>query len=111
MLIFVYFCRVMKIAIIGYGKMGHAIERIALERGHQIVSVIDADNTAEFDSDAFASADAAIEFSTPGAAPENIKRAAGRGVPVVCGSTGWYDRKAEVDEAVTTAFNTVFNAA
>lgn len=93
----------MKIAIIGYGKMGHAIERIALERGHQIVSVIDADNTAEFDSDAFASADAAIEFSTPGTAPENIKRAAARGVPVVCGSTGWYDRKAEVDEAVLNA--------
>ncbi|MDE5669381.1 MAG: 4-hydroxy-tetrahydrodipicolinate reductase [Duncaniella sp.] len=93
----------MKIAIIGYGKMGHAIERIALERGHQIVSVIDADNTAEFDSDAFASADAAIEFTTPSTAPVNIARSAERGVPVVCGSTGWADRRAEVEEAVLNA--------
>ncbi len=83
--------------------MGHAIERIALERGHQIVSVIDADNTAEFDSDAFASADAAIEFTTPSTAPDNVMRAASRGVPVVCGSTGWYARKAEVEEAVLNA--------
>lgn len=98
-----YFCNVMKIAIIGYGKMGHAIERIALERGHQIVSVIDVDNSAEFDSDAFASADAAIEFTTPSTAPENVMRAASRGVPVVCGSTGWYARKAEVEEAVLNA--------
>lgn len=90
----------MKIAIIGYGKMGHAIERIALERGHQIVSVIDADNTSEFDSDAFGSADAAIEFTTPSTAAENVMRAASRGVSVVCGSTGWYARKAEVEEAV-----------
>lgn len=83
--------------------MGHAIERIALERGHQIVSVIDADNADEFDSDAFASADAAIEFTTPSTAPGNVMRAAGRGVSVVCGSTGWYDRKAEVEEAVLKA--------
>lgn len=93
----------MKIAIIGYGKMGHAIERIAIERGHQIVSVIDADNTAEFDSDAFASADTAIEFTTPSTAPDNVMRAAERGVPVVCGSTGWYARRAEVEEAVLAA--------
>lgn len=103
LLIFVYFCSVMKIAIIGYGKMGRAIERIALERGHEIVSVIDADNTAEFDSDEFASADAAIEFTTPATAPENVMRAARRGVPVVCGSTGWYARKPEVEEAVLAA--------
>ena len=83
--------------------MGHAIERIALERGHQIVSVIYADNTAEFDSDAFASADAAIEFTTPSTAPVNIVRSAERGVPVVCGSTGWADRRAEVEEAVLNA--------
>ena len=83
--------------------MGHAIERIALERGHEIVSVIDADNTDCFDSEAFASADAAIEFTTPATAPANVMRAASKGVPVVCGSTGWADRRAEVEKAVTEA--------
>lgn len=83
--------------------MGHAIERIALERGHQIVSVVNIENTAEFDSDAFASADVAIEFTTPDAAPGNVIRSAQRGVPVVCGSTGWYDKRAEVEEAVLAA--------
>lgn len=93
----------MKIAIIGYGKMGHAIERIALERGHEIVAVIDADNTADIEGEAFASADVAIEFTTPATAPGNVMRAAGAGVPVVCGSTGWADRRAEVEQAVTEA--------
>lgn len=83
--------------------MGHAIERIALERGHEIVSVIDADNTDCFDSEAFASADAAIEFTTPATAPANVMRAASKGVPVVCGSTGWAGRRAEVEKAVTEA--------
>ena len=83
--------------------MGHAIERIALERGHEIVSVIDADNTDCFDSEAFASADAAIEFTTPATAPANVMRAASKGVPVVCVSTGWADRRAEVEKAVTEA--------
>ena len=61
----------MKIAILGYGKMGHAIERIALSRGHEIVAAIDVDNRAEIDSPAFASADVAIEFSNPTAAFAN----------------------------------------
>ena len=55
--------------------MGHAIERIARERGHEIVSIIDVDNNADIDSDAFASADAAIEFTTPATAPDNVMRA------------------------------------
>ncbi len=93
----------MKIALIGYGKMGHAIERIALERGHDIVSVIDAGNTADFESEAFASADAAIEFTTPSTAPANVMRAASHGVPVVCGSTGWAASRDEVERHVTEA--------
>jgi len=74
----------MKIALIGYGKMGHMIESVALERGHEIVARIDA-------GDAFAlnGADVAIEFTTPATAKENILRAWAQGVPVVCGSTGW----------------------
>ncbi len=93
----------MKIAIIGYGKMGHAIERIALERGHEIVAIIDADNTGDMDSKAFASADVAIEFTTPATAPDNIKRTVRAGVPVICGSTGWSAHREEVEKSVTEA--------
>lgn len=93
----------MKIALIGYGKMGHAIERIAIERGHEIVSVIDINNNSDIESEAFASADAAIEFTTPATAPANIVRAAAAGVPVVCGSTGWAARREEVEKMVNQA--------
>ena len=79
----------MKIALIGYGKMGHMIESIARERGHEIVSIIDQNNLDEFESNAFASADVAIEFTTPQTAEQNILRAWKAGVPVVCGTTGW----------------------
>ena len=79
----------MKIALIGYGKMGHIIESIAIERGHEIVCVIDKDNVEDFNSAAFASADVAIEFTTPQTAEANILRAWAAGVPVVSGTTGW----------------------
>ena len=79
----------MKIALIGYGKMGHMIESIARERGHEIVSIIDQNNLDEFESNTFASADVAIEFTTPQTAADNILRAWKAGVPVVCGTTGW----------------------
>lgn len=79
----------MKIALIGYGKMGHIIEQVALARGHQIVARIDIDNLYDFDSPAFADADVAIEFTTPMTAKDNILRSWERGVLVVCGSTGW----------------------
>jgi 4-hydroxy-tetrahydrodipicolinate reductase len=79
----------MKIALIGYGKMGHIIESVALERGHEVVCVIDKDNQGDFESLAFASADVAIEFTLPQMASVNILRAWESGVPVVCGTTGW----------------------
>ena len=79
----------MKIALIGYGKMGHMIASIARERGHEIVSIIDQNNLDEFESNAFASADVAIEFTTPQTAADNILRTWKAGVPVVCGTTGW----------------------
>ena len=69
--------------------MGHMIESIALDRGHEIVSIIDQNNLDEFESNAFASADVAIEFTTPQTAADNILRAWKAGVPVVCGTTGW----------------------
>ena len=76
----------MKIALIGYGKMGHIIESIALQRGHEIVCIIDKDNTDDFSCEAFASADVAIEFTTPHTAAQNILSAWKAGVPVVCGT-------------------------
>lgn len=79
----------MKIALIGYGKMGHMIEAIARHRGHDIVAIIDIDNLADFDSDAFRSADVAIEFTAPSVAEGNVRRCFEQGVKVVSGSTGW----------------------
>ena len=76
--------RLMKIALIGYGKMGHMIEEVALSRGHEIVARIDAGDAFELNG-----ADVAIEFTTPLTAKDNILRAWEQGVPVVCGSTGW----------------------
>lgn len=86
----------MKIALIGYGKMGKTIERIALDRGHEIVCTIDINNQQDFDSDAFRSADVAIEFTTPATAVDNYLKAFRQGVPVVSGSTGWVSRMPEI---------------
>ena len=79
----------MKIALIGYGKMGHIIESLAINRGHDVVCIIDKDNLHDFDSPDFATADVAIEFTTPQTAESNIMQAWKHGVPVVCGTTGW----------------------
>lgn len=79
----------MKIALIGYGKMGKMIEQIAISRGHEIVSVIDIDNQEDFESEAFKSADVAIEFTAPHVAYGNYLKAWKAGVKVVSGSTGW----------------------
>ncbi len=88
----------MKIALIGYGKMGHILEKVAKERGHEVVCIIDAGEQEKFDSEAFRSADCAIEFTTPYTAVENIKLAFGQGVPVVCGTTGWTAAMPEIKE-------------
>ena len=85
----------MKIALIGYGKMGKMIEQIALRRGHEIVSIIDIDNQQDFESEAFASADVAIEFTAPQAAYGNYLKAFAKGVKVVSGSTGWMKEHGE----------------
>ena len=99
----------MKIALIGYGKMGHMIEQIALERGHEIVSIIDVDNIEDFDSPAFVSADVAIEFTNPTAAFANYQRAFAHNVKVVSGSTGWIqEHKAEVERMCTEGGQTLF---
>ena len=84
----------MKIALIGYGKMGKEIEKIALSRGHEIVCIIDVDNRQDFESEAFRSADVAIEFTAPTVAYDNCLAAFHNGVKVVSGSTGWMNAHA-----------------
>jgi 4-hydroxy-tetrahydrodipicolinate reductase len=98
----------MKIALIGYGKMGKTIERIARERGHEIVSVIDLDNTDDFDSEAFRSADIAIEFTAPQVALSNYRRAFASGVAVVSGTTGWTEVLPALKKEIEVGGNTLF---
>lgn len=100
----------MKLALIGYGKMGHEIEQIAISRGHEIVSIIDVSNLNDFESEAFKSADVAIEFTRPDAALENYRRAFKAGVPVVAGTTGWLDHIDEIKSACENDEKTFFYA-
>jgi 4-hydroxy-tetrahydrodipicolinate reductase len=81
----------MKIAIIGYGKMGKAIEEIAIAKGHVIVLKINASNTFDFTKENIQKANVAIEFTGPDAAFENICNCIEWGVPIISGSTGWLD--------------------
>lgn len=98
----------MKIAIVGYGKMGHVVERIAKERGHQIVCCVDLGEEAKFESVEFKSADVAIEFTQPTSAVDNYLRAWKAGVPVVSGTTGWTSRMEEVKEMMRKAGGSLF---
>jgi 4-hydroxy-tetrahydrodipicolinate reductase len=82
----------MKIALIGYGKMGHAIEEIALQRGHEIVLKVGIENVQDNTIDNIKKADVAIEFTGPEIAFDNVIRCIEAGVPVVSGSTGWLQR-------------------
>lgn len=87
----------MKIALLGYGRMGKAIEEIAKARGHKIVAKIDKDNP----NDPIDSADVAINFSVPSAAVSNITNTLNQGVPVVCGTTGWLEHKSNIEQLCT----------
>jgi len=99
----------MKIALIGYGKMGKEIEKIALGRGHQIVSIIDVNNQEDFNSEAFKSADVAIEFTAPTVAYSNYIKAFNAGVKVVSGSTGWMDEHGdEIKDLCSKGGKTLF---
>ncbi len=87
----------MKIALIGYGKMGKAIEEIALQKQHEIVLKVDVSNTDEFTKENIGKADVAIEFTSPHTAFENVKKCLEYNVPVVCGSTGWLEKLNEIE--------------
>jgi 4-hydroxy-tetrahydrodipicolinate reductase len=83
----------MKIALLGYGRMGKAIEQISIDRGHTVVAKVDPDNTVG----SLSEADVAINFSVPNAAVENIKAALNLKVPVVCGTTGWLEHQKQIE--------------
>jgi len=86
----------MKIALIGYGKMGHAIEEIAVSRGHEIVLRVSTKNLEDNTVSNIQKADVAIEFSRPEIAFNNLTQCLDAGVPVVCGTTGWLNRFEEI---------------
>jgi 4-hydroxy-tetrahydrodipicolinate reductase len=100
----------MKIALVGYGKMGREIEKIAVERGHEIVSIIDIDNPEDLDSPQFLSAEVAIEFSRPQSAFANYQKCFERNVSVVAGTTGWLDHLEEVKNICKEQHKTFFYA-
>jgi len=91
----------MNIAIIGYGKMGKMIESIAVERGHHVILKIDVGNLSDFSPENLAKAHVAIEFTNPETAFANVTRCIEYGVPVVSGSTGWYNRLEEAKRICT----------
>ncbi len=100
----------MNIAIIGYGKMGHEIEQILLERGHHISAIIHIDNIAELSKIHPDTTDVAIEFTSPESAYYNIKSLIRQGIKVVSGSTGWLDRMPEIKEIMQQKDATFFYA-
>ncbi len=100
----------MKIALIGYGKMGKEIEKIALDRGHEIVLKIDVSNPEELTLANLQKADAAIEFTIPSSATANYRLCFEAGVPVVSGTTGWLEKLPEVQQLCKTMNGTFFYA-
>jgi len=98
----------MKIALLGYGKMGREIEKIALEHGHQVGLIIDNENDWLQKAALLADCDVAIEFTMPAIAVENIYKCFEAGIPVVVGTTGWYDHFEEISEYCLKNDNTLF---
>lgn len=97
----------MKIALLGYGKMGQIIERFALERGHEVVLKISSSNLADLNVTNLSKADVAIDFSIPDAAIANIYLCFEANVPIVVGSTGWYGQLQEVKDECLSGNNTL----
>jgi len=101
----------LKIAILGYGKMGKEIEQLALEKNHQIVALIDSEEDWQVTGSEFNEADVAIEFSMPQTAVSNIKRCFAENIPVVVGTTGWNDSEEEIISLCRNSGNAIFMAA
>lgn len=97
----------MRIALLGYGKMGQIIERFAIERGHEIVLKISIDNVEDFTTENLKKADVAIDFSAPDAAVANIYKCFEASLPVVVGTTGWYGNLQEIKNDCLSSNNTL----
>ncbi len=100
----------MKIALIGYGKMGKAIEEIALQKGHEIVLKISSANLTDLTNENIIKADVAIEFTNPESAIANMQLCIDAGVPVVCGSTGWTKEEKEMENYCAANNGTILYA-
>jgi len=100
----------MKIALLGYGKMGKEIEYIALQRNHTIVLKVDETNADTYSFEALQNADIAIEFSTPHTVINNITKCFEAQVPIIVGTTGWYDHFSEIEKKCTEKNGTLFYA-
>jgi 4-hydroxy-tetrahydrodipicolinate reductase len=100
----------MKIALLGYGKMGKIIEKIATDRKHEIVLKIDKDNLDELTAENLQQADVAIEFTTPSSVFNNISKCFEAGVPVVVGTTGWYDQLGDIKQQCETGDHSLLYA-
>ncbi len=100
----------MNIALLGYGKMGKIIEKIATDRKHSIVLKIDYDNQHELTTENLKKADVVIEFTTPGSVLSNIKQCFDAGVPVVVGTTGWYEHIPQIKAQCEGSNNTMLYA-
>lgn len=100
----------MKLALIGYGKMGKEIEKIAVSRGHKIELIIDIDNPHDLTVENLRKCEAAIEFTIPDSAVDNYFKCFEAGIPVVSGTTGWLDRREEVYQKCREMNGTFFYA-
>ncbi|MBO3698340.1 4-hydroxy-tetrahydrodipicolinate reductase [Roseivirga sp. E12] len=100
----------MKILLLGYGKMGQLIDQLATQSGHQIIAKINIDNRSDLDQLDNSKVDVAIDFSQPEAAVDNIKWCIDHQIPVAVGTTGWLDRKAEIDSYCQTKDGTYLYA-
>ncbi len=100
----------MKIALIGYGKMGKTIEALGIQQGHSFPLIIDENNPGDLNIEKIRGIDAAIEFTTPAAAPGNITTCLKLGVPVVSGTTGWNAQLPEIENLCKEAGGTLFHA-
>jgi len=100
----------MKIALLGYGKMGKIIEKIATDRKHEIVLKIDLDNQDELTAENLQKADVAIEFSTPATVLGNIEHCFNAGVPIVVGTTGWYEQLPQIKQQCEKGNNSLIYA-
>jgi 4-hydroxy-tetrahydrodipicolinate reductase len=100
----------MKIALLGYGKMGHEVEKIAIEHGHSIELIIDNENDWAEKAGQLKNCDVAIEFSIPSITIENMCRCFEIQIPVVVGTTGWYDQLQRITELCKSSNGTLFYA-